>query len=335
MKKFLVAGVLLALILACLLPVQAAEIADSGEYNENVFWELDEDGVLTIFGEGDVEENLPWAGYKDRIKKIVIGVNISHVSDAVFLGCPKLTAIEVGEGNPTYSSENGVLFSKDKTMLYKAPIHLEAYEVPASVTYIRWNAFEGCTKLTQITLPANLEQIGEYAFSGCSGLTAVTFPEKLENIADGAFENCTGLTQIVLPPSTEDLGKDVFSGCKGITAVTLQGNFTNIRKHLFRDCEALTAVVIPEGVTQIGDGAFSGCKLLQRVDLPVSIETISGSAFDGSGLKEVFYAGSAETWKAVKIGENEVLSKANITYAIVETPEEDPEENEEEKEENA
>lgn len=57
-------------------------------------------------------------------------------------------------------------------------------------------AFQGCRRLTSLTLPAGITKIGSYAFDGCSGLTSLNLPAGITKIGDGAFRGCSGLTSI-------------------------------------------------------------------------------------------------------------------------------------------
>ena len=56
-----------------------------------------------------------------------------------------------------------------------------------SVTVIGWNAFEGCTSLTSVTIPESVTYIGEKAFYGCPNLKSVTIPASVTSIGDNAF----------------------------------------------------------------------------------------------------------------------------------------------------
>ena len=62
--------------------------------------------------------------------------NSIHQSNMNF--CPNLVQIEVEDGNDTYLSEDGILFSKDKTTLLKYPVGKsdKAYSIPRSVKTI-------------------------------------------------------------------------------------------------------------------------------------------------------------------------------------------------------
>ncbi len=77
--------------------------------------------------------------------------------------------------------------------------------------------------------------------------------------------------------------------------------------------EIIKEVHVPEGVTYIGKGAFSGIENA-RLYLPSTINQIADMALYGfEDPSGIYYAGSREDWKKVKVGsENKVL--ANIIF---------------------
>merc|ERR1719469_871157 len=48
-------------------------------------------------------------------------------------------------------------------------------------------------------------------------------------------------------------------------------------------------VVIPKGTKSIPNDAFKKCVTLKKVDIPASVENIESRAFEGSGLRRVFF----------------------------------------------
>ena len=111
----------------------------------------------------------------------------------------------VEEGNPLYSSRDGVLFSADGKVLLRYPngkkdLH---YDVPAGVTEIAENAFGSESwniPLQTVSLPAGLKKIGRCAFSGCGRLHSLAVPLTVTEIGEYAFRGCTSLERLSLPP---------------------------------------------------------------------------------------------------------------------------------------
>jgi len=153
---------------------------------------------------------------------VVIPDSVVSIDGSSFEGCIALTSIDVGCGNPTYNSVDGVLFSKDRTALLKYPASKwdASYSVPDSVTTIVNGAFFGCHSLTDITIGNGVTYIGYVAFSGCTGLTSITIPNSVTFIDDDAFWNCVDLTSViclaVIPP---DINSDAFNGVTQLPAV--------------------------------------------------------------------------------------------------------------------
>jgi hypothetical protein len=82
--------------------------------------------------------------------------------------------ILVDPGNPNYSSADGILFNKTKTLLIACPISKTgSYTIPSSVTTIGDFAFENCFGLTSISIPASDTSIAGYAFFNCQGLKSI------------------------------------------------------------------------------------------------------------------------------------------------------------------
>jgi len=99
---------------------------------------------------------------------ISIPASVTSIGEAVFNGCAVLTSITVDTKNKNYSSVEGVLFNKKRTVLVSYPAGIKGnYTIPAGVTSIGNSTFRGCTGLTSITIPASVKSIGWGAFSGC------------------------------------------------------------------------------------------------------------------------------------------------------------------------
>lgn len=109
------------------------------------------------------------------------------------------------EGNPRYSSRDGVLFSADGKTLISYPNGRKDthYDVPAGVETIRRGAFsddEMNLPLKTISLPIGLRRIEDYAFDGCGRLQSLTVPLTVTELGEKAFYDCVSLERLSLPP---------------------------------------------------------------------------------------------------------------------------------------
>lgn len=138
-----------------------------------------------------------------KFESIVIPDTVTYIGEYAFFDCSSLKEINVDSENKNYSSEDGVLFNKGKTILIKYPAAntRTEYTIPDSVTTIEDYAFHYCSKLTTIDIPDSVTTIGNYAFYYCSKLTSITLGNFVTAIEDYTFYNCSGLTSITLGKS--------------------------------------------------------------------------------------------------------------------------------------
>ena len=128
-----------------------------------------------------------------------------------FFCCPELEEINIGSGDGSFCSENGVMYNKDKTVLVAYPAHKEtkSFTVPASVTEIQQSAFANCHHLESVKLP-NVKIINAYAFENCQSLTSFEVSDKLEKLDADALYDCTALKSLRLPESLKEIGSYAF-----------------------------------------------------------------------------------------------------------------------------
>ena len=175
-------------------------------------------------------------------------------------------------------------------------------------------AFQGCRRLTSLTLPAGITSICEGAFWGCRELTSLTLPAGITWIEFSAFDGCSGLKEVrfcindnldtyltkgqtpwsVLmgkqptvanPYKKVNCGIKYYINDKEITSIEIPSNVTTLSNYVFQGCSGLTSLTLPAGITEIGDYAFESCIGLTSLTLPAGITKIGSYAFDGcSGL---------------------------------------------------
>ncbi|MCD8181541.1 MAG: leucine-rich repeat domain-containing protein [Firmicutes bacterium] len=159
------------------------------------------------------------------LAEIIIPASVVSIGDGAFYGCMSLE-ITADENNEYYSSEDGVLFNKDKTELvqYAKDKISPEYEIPYGVTSISADAFAHCLYLTSVTIPDSVTSIGSLSFYYCSSLTDIEIPSSVRTIDTYAFRYCTDLTSITIPVGITTIGESAFGRCTSLTDVYYGGS---------------------------------------------------------------------------------------------------------------
>lgn len=112
----------------------------------------------------------------ESLTEVTIPANVTIIEQNSFSGCGKLRAIYVAEGNPAYQSVDGVLMTKDGTMVHTCPGAKEGtFVIPNGVTTIASLAFFDCQNLKRLVIPATLTTINERGFDFCYNLLSFYF----------------------------------------------------------------------------------------------------------------------------------------------------------------
>lgn len=112
----------------------------------------------------------------ESLTEVTIPANVTTIEQNSFSGCGKLRAIYVAEGNPAYQSVDGVLMTKDGTMVHTCPGAKEGtFVIPNGVTTIASLAFFDCQNLKRLVIPATLATINERGFDFCDNLLSFYF----------------------------------------------------------------------------------------------------------------------------------------------------------------
>ena len=200
--------------------------------------------------------------YCSSLCEIEIPKGVISIGDGAFGGCSRLCEIKIAEKNEKYSSENGILYNKEKTQLLGWPGGKAEVTIPESVTSIGNNAFYGCSSLKEIKIPESVTSIGDCAFAACNSLSEIKIPEGVTSIGVDAFYGCSSLSEIKIPESITSIGGYAFGGCSSLSEINIPEGITSIKEWTFAGCSSLKEIKIPESVTSIEDCAFNGCSSL-------------------------------------------------------------------------
>lgn len=272
----------------------------NGTCGTNLKWSLNtEDSTLVITGSGAMtswaaSSYVPWYGYTSCIAYVSLPTGLTDMSSTMFFfELSKVKEISVDSENANFSSEEGILFNKEKTRLLRYPPKKQgAYTIPNSVTAIAENAFYGC-RLTSIIIHDKVTSIGNYAFNSCA-------------IEQGVYIS------------------DLSAWCNILFGIQT-GSCPLYNAHkLYLNDEEITNLIIPEDVTSIGDCAFEGCTNITSITIPNSVTSIGVRAFSGCYNLTQVHITDIAAWCNIKFGSNPLstaqhlfLNETEITDIVV------------------
>lgn len=168
-----------------------------------------------------------------------------------------IAEIIVADGNLNYSSQDGVLFNKEQTVLLDYPEGSLAvsYSVPDGVTEIAAEAFSECRNLQEIIIPDSVVAMQKSVCKACSSLKSVRLSENLTEISDQAFYFCRNLKEISFPDGITRIGESAFASCGSLTELVIPDTVTEIGRSAFEKCRSLKHITILNPDCEISDDA--------------------------------------------------------------------------------
>jgi hypothetical protein len=135
---------------------------------------------------------------------------------------------------------------------------------------------EELRKLVEDCITAVEQERQDQATANAKGVTAADFAYDLTSDGKGVVitDYKANATIVNIPATIEGFPvREIKSGVFGSSNEEGQG-------------KPITSITIPDGVTSIGANVFRACTRLKTVNLPVKLETIGGSAFEGCSSLE-------------------------------------------------
>ena len=212
----------------------------SGTCGEDLTWSLDDKGVLTISGTGNMEDytllsKAPWSDYSQDITSIVVQDGVTSIGDNAFINCNKVEQVSLSNDVETIGDYS----------------------------------FSGCTSLTDITLPNGLKTVPNGAFALCTGLKTVTVPKSVTEVGTLAFSGCTSLSDVYYDSTKEDWDNiTIATGNDSLTSANIHYSTVDdiIKGDVNKDGKVSTADLLSLkkyllGITELSDQQFTSADI--------------------------------------------------------------------------
>jgi hypothetical protein len=230
---------------------------------------------------------------------VSIPKSVVNIGDSPFLSCKNLNSIDVDATNPSYTSEDGILFSKDKITLIQFPAGKNGgnYTIPSSVNTINMMTFYDCALLTSITIPSTVTNIDWYVFAYCTTLISINVDATNPSYTseDGILFDKDKITLIQFPAG------------KNVADYTIPNDVKYISAGAFGGAK-ISSVTIPSSVTYIDENAFIVDSLVSVTFASAGISLSSNQPFRGD-LPDKYLTGGAGTYTTQSPGFNSVWEK--------------------------
>ena len=296
----------IALVPASAAAVKSESVAVQSGTTGDCTWTLDDDGTLTVSGNGEM------GGYGyyqwDNAKKVIINEGVTAIGENEFFACYDLESVSIPSSVKTI---NKLAFALDEK--------LTDVTISEGVTFIGNGAFYECKSLTSISLPKSVKTIELGAFSR-SGLKSLIIPECVKSLE--CVSGCENLTDVLVPAGVTDFSNYVFCNNRnGLIIYTPNGSYAQSRAEdlgievlepedypqdfswTLDEDGTLTVsgkgnmqfgengkapwgtdikkVIVKDGITAIRSNAFKNCRNLTEVTIPNSVKAIGSGAFSG------------------------------------------------------
>ena len=276
---------------------------------------LNEEGTgYTVVGYGlcsdinivipELYEQLPVTGIAssafegiDCIVSIAIPACVTEIGDFAFRGCILLADIKVDEGNESYKSIDGNLYTKNGEILiqYATGKQDESFVIPDGVTKISDYACSGAGFLS-VNVANSVTSIGSFAFEYCNDLSSLTLGKGVTTVHEWAFLGLHHLVEIINYSSLDLVcGSENYGFVANYAKLIHKGEskIVNNDGYLFISADGVnylfsyigekTELVLPEGYNgekyKINANTFRDRADITKVIIPNAVTEIGEYAF--------------------------------------------------------
>lgn len=191
------------------------------------------------------------------LETVEIPAQVTDIGDFVFEGCTSLESIDVDDENADFADFDGILYSRNGTLLIRYPAAKEgaSYTTNGECGRISPWAFTDCRNLQTVTL-TSVNAMGADCFMNCKSLQEVTLSDDIEELIGASFARCESLKKIHLPENLKSIGDNCFFGCSALTGIEFPEKLETIGEKAFFGCVGISEMTMPAKVKEIGEQAI-------------------------------------------------------------------------------
>lgn len=193
-----------------------------------------------------------------KIQTLMLPKSVQHIRAYAFSEMPYLKSIQVDSQNPFFTSNDGVLYTKDMTSLIVYPLGKldDIFEMPNKVKHLQEGAFSYNHHLFEMHVGENIQTIGETNLSNCAALFELTIHPKNPYLSmkDGVLFNSTQTKLIAGIPN------------KVKKTYTIPSTVQSINSYAFMNCHHVETLVLTKKIKGLSENTYkySGLKKIQQ-----------------------------------------------------------------------
>ncbi len=153
--------------------------------------------------------------------------------------------------------------------------------LPSALTTLGTSVFQNAASIRHVTIPAAITQIPVDTFNGATELTTLVTGPSMTVIGDRAFQN-TKLSTFTFSNNLTTIGVSAFQGTL-LTQVVVPNTVTFIGASAFRNMGALTSITFPSAVPTVaplfalGNDVLTGAQVLTTINFHIDMLPTAGN----------------------------------------------------------
>lgn len=280
---------------------------------------------------------IPYQAFKGKktLSHFSFPEKITHICASAFVSTNLSGALIIPEDVLEIGSSafQGTLISSVALSPRLGKIYSEAFlscktltgtlNLPETLTYIGYSAFQECSFTGELHLPNSLEYIGSSAFGSAGSFVGnLRLPDKLKVVSRGSFANCGFTGQLDFNNAIE-FGSSSFSACGFTGDLIIPEGTIEIPDHFMSfgsspGAGRLSSIILPKTLKRIGELAFFGQSKLRNISISEGLVSIGADSFFGADIVSLELPSTVQTVNQGAFAT--CYSLSNITCHAVEPP---------------